>query len=472
MGIPKKYLTEKVILIESRIDDKSILRILTQNKQINKTDPNYSYYVQLANWANSNQEKTGKVDLSTIKLTDRSLIQNGKLANNTKHLGVTLEQLKNLMDQEGKYNPNSELSNTIQKTTLEILAWLKDPKPKEEQKLYAGMDWTAEKAKRLENSNGKATSEILDEFYNDYYKIEYAGLRLPDDEDTTGIVDKLKSLDKILIQEFNKLGYNPAVNPMAKFLKILIEHKDDLKIFDKLTVNNYGAIHNSFIDKYISGNTLGNYNDKHILFCEDLYNYKGLDMVKYLKLYKETLDTAESAKVEPPQKDKWKMVAKIFIRQNLPDVDSKSQFTDIVDKLLIQEDPQMPTANGAKLRTLSEIEELYTYIFKAAPSTEKHEENKTLKLIVDQAKTQNIILDMLAHISQRNDFKHGYPKATSTIARELTELNYEPNNNGIETSKQILARYEKQLEIGDLYTIVKELFTAYNTHKHNKKADK
>jgi hypothetical protein len=248
-----------------------------QSKQINTADPNYSYYVQLANWANSNQEKTGKIDLNTLKLSDRSLIQQGKLANNAKHLGATLEQLKNLMDREGKYNPNSKLSNLIQKTTLEILAELKAgkqaevaskqkeeiDKQKEEINLKSGMDWTAEKARRLENADGKDTSKILDEFYNDYYKIEYAGLTSPSDKDTTGIVDKLKSLDKILIQEFNKLGYNPEVNPLAQFLKILIEHRNDLKIFDKLTINNYGAIHNAFIEKYITGNKLGNYNSKN-----------------------------------------------------------------------------------------------------------------------------------------------------------------------------------------------------------------
>jgi hypothetical protein len=311
MNIPKKYLTEQVILIEARIDNMSILRILTQNKQINKADPNYNYYVQLANWANSKQEKTGEIDLTTIKLSDNSLVQKGKLAKNTKHLGATLEQLKNLMDQEGKYNSESELSNLIQKTTLEILAGLsgiKNPKPEAEPeaepeeeldtepksdpkvKSGGGRDWTAYRAKKLASANGN-TAKALNEFYDEYYSQEFAGVESPA-KDTKGIVAKLKSLDKILIPEFNKLGYNPEVNPFASFLKSLIKKESD--IFDKLTYNTYGATHNSFIDKKITGNMLGQkFDETNILFCSDLYNKNGLDIVNYLDLQDQALAAGE-----------------------------------------------------------------------------------------------------------------------------------------------------------------------------------
>ena len=122
MSIPKKYLTEKVILIESRVDTNSILRILTQDNSINRDDPNIKYYEKLASWADKQQSKSGPINLSDIKLSDDSLITSNKLAKSTNHLGHTLSQLNNLMKQEGKFNSNDPKSNLIQKTTLEILA--------------------------------------------------------------------------------------------------------------------------------------------------------------------------------------------------------------------------------------------------------------------------------------------------------------------------------------------------------------
>ena len=440
MNLPKKYLTEKIILTEARIDDKSILRILTQNKQIDKANPDYNYYTQLANWANSTQEKTGKIDLSTIKLSDRSLIQKGKLANNTKHLGATLEQLKNLMDREGKYDPKNELSNLIQKTTLEILVGLKNPKQSnepEEQKLYAGMDWTAEKARRLKNANGKATSEILDEFYNDYYKIEYAGLDSPEANDTTGIVDKLKSLDKILIQEFTKLGYNPSVNPLAQFLKILIELKKEnaSNIFDKLRTDNYGAIHNSFIRKHITGNMLGNYSEKNILFCDDLYNYKGLDIVNYLSLQAQTLQKAESD--SKYSDDPGLLVSKIFIQQK-PLADT---FEENVKELFKPETTadkiMLPGKNStAKLRSELEIIELYNHIFKTIPK-----KDLTLSAADElsaKAEKQGIMLSMIRYLLDTDRLTE---KEQNKYEEWFKLFNYQRNQEKINQSKKMLSDF-------------------------------
>lgn len=476
----------KVLYLTEDVDDQAILKILTLNNTLDLDTATLSYYKKLATWANERKAKIKNVNLDTIELSDRSLIGKG-ISARTNSLLSTLNELNGKLAK--KFDVNNEISKKVQQMTVEILAGLskiKNPiqtkkqepnkqepeeqettdRVSEEQALYPGMDWTAEKARRLKNANGKATSKILDKFYNDYYKIEYAGLKTPEENDTTGIVDKLKGLDKILIQEFNKLGYNPAVNPLAQFLKNLIKYKPD--IFKKLNTNNYGAIHNSFIDKYITGNTLGNYNENHILFCEDLYNYKGLDIVKYLKLYKDTLDKAKSAEVEPPQ-DMWTLAVKIFIIQDLssPDAPSKIQFKDKVTALIQKQDGlKTPVANNAKLRSLAEIEELYTYIFKAAPDTEKQEENETLKLIVDYAKKKDIILDMLYDISQRDTFRRAYPKDASTVEQQLTELDYKLDGRGIKIkeSKKVLDLDEEQLTAEDLRTIVKKLFAAYKTH--------
>ena len=228
--------TAKTVLTESRTDNEAILRILTQSNPADKNNPKYEYYKKLADWGNKRQSQ----DLANITpdtAACKELISKNKLTNRYNTLGALLNRLRDLMAQEGKYGANSALSNLIQKATEEILVSLskiaKAPE-QEEPEVSKGTDWTAEKAKRLANAKntGETTSEVLDKFYEDYYKIEYAGLKSGSENDNSGIVDKLKSLDKVLIIEFNKLGYNPEVNPFAQFLKILIKEKRS--IFNKL----------------------------------------------------------------------------------------------------------------------------------------------------------------------------------------------------------------------------------------------
>ena len=503
MNIPKKYLTETVILIESRIDGNSILRILTQNKQINRTDPNYNYYKKLADWANSKQEKTGPIDLGTMALSDNTLLTSGSLTKNTNHLGHTLNQLKNLMDQKGKYDVANANSNLIQKTTLEILAGVSGIKgnivpteapkeePEEEQKeepsedsaeakpeLYQGMDWTAEKEKRLANPGDKTTSEILEKFYNDYYKIEYAGLGSPDEEDTSGIVDKLKSLDSILVQEFNKLGYNPAVNPFAQFLKNLIAYRRD--IFNKLTTNTYGAIHNSFIKGHITGNMLGNFDDSsnmNILFCADLYNRRGLDIVKYLSLQKTIHSTAKANKEFSA--DPWGLTVRVLIQQEQPD----DTFAKKVDALRKSEEVTLPVQEKAKLRTTSEINELYRYIFKSSltndnsaveaedgiPNNEADDaKNETINLVTSLAKHNKIVLSMIRFILDQPNFKKEYQKHTAVYEKWLEEIPYKRSERNIEKSRRILMLDNLKISTEDMPKLIKKLIAVYNASKKDK----
>lgn len=468
----------RIILTESRVDSARILEILTASKPANKEDPNYSYYKELADWANPGRNQAGKeinLDKSNtqIKISDRSLIDNNptKLAKRYNNLGALLTVVKGLMDATG-YNPNNATSKLIQKTTIEILASLSNKYPKQEQPkneqttLRQGMDWTSEKAKRLANANGEATSDILEKFYNDYYKIEYAGLKSPSDEDSTGIVAHLHSLDSILIKEFNKLGYSPDINPLAQYLKIVIKEKP--AIFKKLTPNTYGAIHNSFIDGQLKGNTLGNYNVKHLLFCEDLYNYKGLEIVKYLKLYNTTLTAAKDSVGD---EGKWSLAAKIFIQQALPDnPEQKGQQPTFADKVKALHDLQevnTPANPTAKLRSLSEIEELHTYIFGKTPSTEKAEESKAVQIIKLSIEQHKLALDMLNYIINIKQFKNKYAKEASRWAESLSikakEGSYQYSKEKNDRCAHLLSPKEAgDLQLEDLLKIAKTCINLAN----------
>ncbi len=432
MVMPKIYLTEA-------IDDQSILRILTRSNPINKADPKYNYYKKLAVWANSNRRQLSikNVDLNTIKLSNRGLLSTNKLTTRYNSLGSLLDRLKNLMDQEGKYNDSAQ-AKLIQQTTLEILAGLsKIPNDTEEEKpkLYEGMDWTTEKAKRLANANGAATSDILEKFYSDYYNIEYAGGTSADTGDPN-IVSRLKSLDKILIPEFNALGYNPAVNPLAQFLKILIKQKRD--IFNKLTTNTYGAIHNSFIAKHITGNMLGNYSETNILFCDDLYNYKGLDIVNYLSLQEQVLEKAESSAKYADDKE---LIAKMFIQQQI----SYKDFAEKVKKLFdepVSIKVVVPSDSDAKLRSELEVRELYRHLFKS--TAKKAVTSKVVEEILEQAKSKDSVLSMIRYILDQNEFTNNrkYAQFAQETEKWLEKtIKYNQNDQKIAESKKILADY-------------------------------
>ena len=448
MFIPKKYLTETIILVENShmIEPNHIFQILTQDKTANLqnagTDPITQYYKKLAEKAK--QRKNGQkslIVLDKFKLSKRA--EAATLGFKGPHylsLGTALVKLKELMDGQGGYDPKSDKSNVIQITTLELLSQVlkmpvpKPPEPDPEPKPGAIKDWTAEKAKRLADTGGKTASAVLEQFYEDYYRIEYASINKSKEQE---IVDKLKSLNKILVIEFNKLGYNPEANPFAQFLKSLIEHRYD--IFEKLNTNNYGAIHNSFISKHITGNMLGNYDiykDNTILYCNDLYSYKGLDIVNYLALQSQALSSAEQNSKYADDKN---LVVKMFIRQKVPaDADYGKKIEYLFGKDLPAGGVIRPDTNKdqAIMNSTLEISEMYQYLFKAAPKKQVN-----IDEITDKAKAADIILDMIQYILDQDDFEKAYKSLAEDTEAWLKERHHTRNDNKIRQCREVLSSY-------------------------------
>jgi hypothetical protein len=517
MNIPKRYLTETTLVEKvHKVNIDQVLAILTQSKPANQDDPNYDYYKKLAWWAENNREQIKKkqgVNLSDqstrvnakLDISDRSLINNKKLE---KHYGTivgVLDQLWILMMNEGKFGQNAKMSELIQQTTLEILSGLskmpipkkneepeeedpKDPEGEEEEeeeessesedddeneedeedpisdpdpKSGKSRDWTAYKAEKLAKANGKPTSEILNEFYDEYYSVEYAGVESPE-KDTNGIVAKLKSLDKILIPEFNKLGYNIEVNPFASFLKIVIKERFD-EIFKKLTYNTYGAIHNSFIEKYITGNMLGQkFDETNILFCSDLYNKNGLDMIEYLSLQKQIINAQPNsahANVE-------NLVAKVFVQQN---VDGEN-YAEKVDNLKKLPNAITPGNTKARLRSLLEIRELYRYLFGTeAEATRVKVDNKAVDEIIKRAENKNAILAMISHILDQGIYTESDSYSAEVRKHEawFEKLNPTISKDKKKDCKQILSKY--QLNAAAYNLIIKNLIHRYTEITGNKK---
>lgn len=455
MIIPKKYLTETIILVENShmIEPDHIFQILTQDKTASvkraATDPITQYYKKLADEAGSGRIQGQHGQKSLIVLDKFKLSKRAEAANlgfkgpRYNSLGTALKELKKFMDGQGGYDPKSDKSNVIQITTLELLAQvLKMPVPKvedpDDEKYPEGkIDWTAYRAKKLADDGkaGKPTSKSLEEFYEIYYRKEYAGFKSKKEQDQNkeAIVEKLKSLNKLLIPEFNKLGYNPEANPFAQFLKLLIEH--DIEIFKKLTLNNYGALHNSFIDKNITGNKLGNFDNKNILFCRNLYDYKGSDIVNYLSLYKQTIDRAKEENSKYADNPEL-LVSKIFIQQKRLSDD----FAENVKQLLELDENQVVLPGKdkeAKMRSYLEISELYSYLFKA---TVKQKINKPIAdKLCEKAKEAGVIEAMFNYLLNKDKLSETKQQKYSDWFKKLE---YKP---GEKILKQSTIKCEKIL---------------------------
>jgi hypothetical protein len=471
------YLIEEAL--NNYSDPMKVLKLLT-NSNTPKSDPNYNYYKELSNVVKGQGWKTN-VNLQKINFSNKTLIRNKKIVdpdiakdyphiNETKNLGSHLYAL----DQLRKNQNDPKMLKLIQQTALELLEAVRDMLG--EPKKTKVTDWTAEKAKRLSQAkaNGQTTSQVIDEFYNDYYAQEYAGVNSPE-EDKNGIVDKLNSLNKILVIEFKALGYNPQVNPFAQFLKNLIKYKKS-EIFDKLTEKTYGAIHNAFISKYITGNMLGLWNESsesNILFCENLYGYPGVEIVKYLDIQKQLVNAAKED--ERFKEDPQALSMKLLIRQEKEEGDT---YEAKVNALLNIQKPIKPTDKNAKLRSLSEISELYTFIFKADLKDDNKKENKEkeniINALVTTALSQELLLDMIQSILDENSFKQEYASFVETTTKELTDLGYQRNKQKISTSysQRELLTNKTKLTNEDLHKLVKKLLTEYKKNKKELKDKK
>lgn len=462
MKLPETYLIEVF-----RPEAKHILELLTKTKDAQENKELQSYYKKLAQWGTEHLQKAGEIVLDKIKLSYKDEVIKLGLVKRTKDLWGMINALIELMK---KHSLNEENAKIIQQTTLEILAGLsglKNTTPEPEAKSGKSRDWTAYRAEKL--AKVKPTSKALDEFYDEYYSQEYAGVESPE-KDTRGIVAKLKSLDKILIPEFNKLGYNIEVNPFASFLKILIKEKFD-DIFKKLTYNTYGAIHNSFIEKYITGNMLGQkFDEKNILFCSDLYNKNGLDMIEYLNLQHQV----NAAKKTSERADDTDLIAKIFIKQNIPQAQEgvEDSYSAKVKKLLdLKENINQPGQKDAKLRSLLEIRELYRYIFGKEAETSANKKQVTPQIaddIANKAEKLQITLDMIGYILDQATYTTSDKYASDARQFEawFDKLNHRSERKNISSSKAILSKYELTAYAFSL--IIKNLINRVTERSRNK----
>ena len=124
----------------------------------------------------------------------------------------------------------------------------------------------------------------------------------------------------------------------------------------------------------------------------------------------------------------------------------------------------LPIKGESKLRSISEISELYRYIFNGALETEETTEYDELNKIVKKAKHEQIVLSMIRFILDQDKFKKEYPKHTNAYESWLTEIQYKRNNNNIAKSQKILS----DIDTEDMLALIKKLIKVYNVSKKDK----
>jgi hypothetical protein len=190
------------------------------------------------------------------------------------------------------------------------------------------------------------------------------------------------------------------------------------------------------------------FDEKNILFCSDLYNKNGLDMIEYLNLQHQV----NEAKKTSERADDDNLIAKIFIKQNIPQEREgvEDSYGTQVKKLLdLKDNISQPGAEKAKLKSLLEIQELYRYIFGKEAETSANKKQVTPQIadaIANKAEELQITLDMIGYILDQATYTASdkYANDASKFEAWFDKLNHHSPNpkKAIKNSKEILSKYE------------------------------
>jgi 3-dehydroquinate synthetase len=207
---------------------------------------------------------------------------------------------------------------------------------------------------------------------------------------------------------------------------------------------------------------LGNYNEGNILFCDDLYNKNGLDIVEYLSLQKQALDRADNN--DKYSSSKNQLIAVLCIQQK-PLRDSYKENIDALLETKNAEKVMLPAVKDAKVKSLLEIQELYRHLFRTAPKTKA----KIDEIVIKAAKS-GIVLSMVQRLLDQDDLERVYKPDVQELTTWLRELGYTRNNNEnkIEKAKDILSDYN--LDTATKRSLVIKLQNYYNKNVRDKKA--
>jgi hypothetical protein len=171
------------------------------------------------------------------------------------------------------------------------------------------------------------------------------------------------------------------------------------------------------------------FDEKNILFCSDLYNKNGLDIVSYLDLQNQALAAGENSDIK-------NLVAKIFIQQNV----SGDTYGEKINNLKNLKEPTLPGAPEAKLKSELEIRELYRHLFGTAAN--KTMDNNTINKILDYAVKQGIAQDLLWFLLAQKGFTKMYKRTVETAKNVLNKLGSKSNQIDFDKVQQLLDDYD------------------------------
>lgn len=287
------------------------------------------------------------------------------------------------------------------------------------QKLFRGMDWEAELEARLKKAKKDNTKNAaVRQLYMDFIEIEFS----PKASDKK-LWLFFKSIEPTFYEQLETIGFSERVNPFIRYLRFatgLDPRFPDYKV--DINADRYNAIHNAYLDRYLSATMIASLSDYNILWCRDLYKRHSGDMSSYFDLQsdcqklaadtkivlnkkvpaldedgKEKLDADGNVIMQSRVLNPKSIIPRLFFEQPaVPDTAKTiAQIAEYCLYYLEEDDVVLATDPSAKLRPTSFIREC----LRVKPFVQK-QQDKTVK---KKAANSDHLLDILNWINGLSD---------------------------------------------------------------------
>ena len=181
------------------------------------------------------------------------------------------------------------------------------------------LDWGQELKRRLADNKSLSTEaripehEIENKLFLEYFKSGWG-------EEQAKL---LMAIGPNLRKAIKVLGFKKQTNPIVAFLSLNYV-KNSLIQTKLLNANTFKAIYNAVANKWVVDSEFYKANNYNILYCKDLYKKSLAEMIEYIKLQKNVLDTSAEVYTAADQ-EKNKRVFLVLTRNTEKDINVKAK---------------------------------------------------------------------------------------------------------------------------------------------------
>ena len=231
-------------------------------------------------------------------------------------------------------------------------------------------------------------TDLIDEIWDDYYETEWGA-----DE------EKVKDLGIAFVKELSSLGYTEATNPFITYIKYAFKHGFNL------TARTYPALHNAYVNGYITNQDLRKTSesaksDDNLIYCKDLFNDAPMDIYEKLNIQRQ-IPKAYPTRVQA--------LRNIYEDDNMLDLVVAIFSNQIPIKELASANPPQNNLAAATLRPLTDVKTAFSLCFGKDSEEEeaKKDTNKDIKEIASKLKQNRLDKKAPSYIAIKYDKGNG-----------------------------------------------------------------